>query len=243
MPNPFRKPEIVRDLIPRNFKPGRKSPYPIDAIWIHVMEGTMIGTHQHFRDPEAVASAHYGIGRDGSIEQYVDEADTAWHAGRVSDPTAPLVIERLPANPNGYSIGIEHEGSGKDEMTPEQRESSAWLIWDIHERRGVPIDRRHIIGHHESYRPKSCPGKIDVGALVAFVKAGGFTPAPVIVAEGGAPGAPRVVWSPSLRDYLIVTNVVSDAEWYFVPWKSVRDWPAGQRKAGSNLSEMPRGPK
>ena len=78
-----------------------------------------------------------------------------------------LVIDRLPANPNGYSIGIEHEGDGTHELTDLQRAASIALIRDIAARHGIPIDRTHVVGHHEIFAPKTCPGAIDVDALVA----------------------------------------------------------------------------
>jgi N-acetylmuramoyl-L-alanine amidase len=138
-----------------------------------VTEGNAASVVSWFNNPEASVSAHYMVRKDGVVEQFVHESDTAWHAGRVDHPTADLVIERLPANPNGYSIGIEHEGNGKEELTDAQRKASIDLIQDICMRRDIPQNRRHIVGHHEIYSKKTCPGAIDVDRLVRELCAAG----------------------------------------------------------------------
>ncbi|MCE3613275.1 N-acetylmuramoyl-L-alanine amidase, partial [Escherichia coli] len=74
-----------------NFTPGRTA--PIDTIVVHWMAGWLAGADQTFQDRVRQTSAHYGI-EDGTVHQYVKEADTAWHAGS------------FPAN--SRSIGIEH---------------------------------------------------------------------------------------------------------------------------------------
>jgi N-acetylmuramoyl-L-alanine amidase len=156
-----------------NHKAGRVSAFPVDLIVIHVTEGNADSVVSWFNSPSASVSAHYMVRKDGVVLQFVREADTAWHAGRVDHPTAELVIMRQPANPNGYSIGIEHEGDGHHELTDEQRKASIELIQDICMRRDIPANRRHIVGHHEIYQPKTCPGAINVDQLVADVCAAG----------------------------------------------------------------------
>jgi N-acetylmuramoyl-L-alanine amidase len=152
---------------------GRKSAFPVDLIVIHVTEGNATSVVSWFNSPEAQVSAHYMVRKDGIVEQFVREADTAWHAGRVDHPTAELVIQRSPANPNSYSIGIEHEGNGHEELTDPQRKASIELLQDICMRRDIPQNRRHIVGHHEIYSKKTCPGAIDVDRLVAELCAAG----------------------------------------------------------------------
>ncbi len=157
---------MISSPLAMNYGSGRRSPFPVDLIVIHVTEGDAGSVVSWFNDPRANVSAHYMVRKDGDVVQFVEEADTAWHAGRVFSPTASLVIDRSPANPNGYSIGIEHEGDGTHELTPEQRAASIALIQDIAARHHIPIDRTHIVGHHEIYAKKTCPGAIDVEALV-----------------------------------------------------------------------------
>lgn len=163
---------VSRTLLSINHGMGRKSAFPVDLIVIHVTEGDAASVRSWFNNPEANVSAHYLVRVDGVVEQFVSEADTAWHAGRVQGATAELVVDRSPANPNGYSIGIEHEGDGLHELTDVQRVASIALIRGICSRRGISINRRHIVGHHEIYAPKTCPGAIDVDRLVAEAAAG-----------------------------------------------------------------------
>jgi phospholipase C len=148
---------------------GRKG-YKPEAIVIHIMEGTLTGTDSWFSNPASAVSAHYGIGTNGEIHQYVDEKDTAWQAGRVNSPSWKNIKSSGPGafiNPNYYTIGIEHEGDQNSEWTEAMYNTSASLIQDICQRNNIPIDRDHIIGHHEIYSLKCCPGfKVDLNKLV-----------------------------------------------------------------------------
>lgn len=138
-----------------NFWDGRKG-YRPEAVVIHIMEGTLAGTDSWFASPASQVSAHYGIGKNGEVHQYVREADTAWHAGRVDAPVWTLIKSNV--NPNLYTIGIEHEGKHDDTWTDALKEASATLISAACERWHIPIDRNHVIGHYEidSKKP-NCP--------------------------------------------------------------------------------------
>src|SRR5271166_959556 len=65
---------------------------------LHIMEGTLAGTDSWFKNPSSQVSAHFGIGKDGTVYQWVDTAFVAWHV----------------ASDNGFAIGIEHEGNAGD---------------------------------------------------------------------------------------------------------------------------------
>lgn len=211
-----------------NFHKGRRWEGPVDQITIHVTEGSADSVLEWFGKSQSQVSAHYMVRKNGWIDQFVDEEDEAFHNGRVDHPTAPLVLQRLGQNPNGWSIGIEHEGDGTTDLTDAQRKSSIALIRDICTRHNIPVDRTHIVGHHEVYSLKTCPGKIDVNRLVAQVAMDSHPGSPDIE-------IPKVVWSNLLQDYLIVTRRVSNDEWYYVPLKSLG---AGSR-AGAPLSDFP----
>jgi N-acetyl-anhydromuramyl-L-alanine amidase AmpD len=73
----------------------------IDTIVVHstVIE-SLERTTVAFQNQESQVSAHFTIGRDGSIVQNVSTFDRAWHAGVSKDASGR-------ENLNHYSIGIE----------------------------------------------------------------------------------------------------------------------------------------
>jgi len=161
-----------------NFHQGRQGFSP-EAIVIHIMEGTLSGTDSWFASTISQVSAHYGIGKSGQVHQYVKEPDTAFHAGRVNAPSWSLIKQSGTAfiNPNLYTIGIEHEGNDESDWTDEMYDTSSSLIRDISGRWAIPLDRQHIIGHHEIYSLKTCPGnKVDLNKLIALAAGRAFQP-------------------------------------------------------------------
>lgn len=158
---------IIEDILPINFQKGRKGPYPPDMIVIHVTEGDYRSVRSWFKDPAASVSSHYMVTKTGDVYHFVHESDTAWANGRVDHPTSRLVLERPGVNPNWWTISIEHEGDGKHELTDPQRAATLDLIRDIQSRHHqITSDRKHIVGHHEIYSLKTCPGAISVDRLV-----------------------------------------------------------------------------
>ena len=97
----------------------------------------------------------------GQIYQHVPEAQIAWHAGIPAPYVwADNTKNQWPgSNPNAYSIGIEHEGYDDGQPWPDaQVHASAALVAWICARYAIPIDRAHVVGHHEIYSGHSCPG-------------------------------------------------------------------------------------
>lgn len=142
-----------------NFHRGRQGYKPL-AIVCHVMDGTLVGTDAWFQNPKSQVSAHYGVGKDGSIHQYVQEADEAWANGIVDHPTWAVLDQHPGVNPNLYTISIEHEGHSEDGLTEAQYQSSLWLQTEIVKRWGIPIDNNHIVGHNriDGVNRPNCPG-------------------------------------------------------------------------------------
>ena len=168
-----------------NFTLSRKT-YKPEAIVIHIMQGSLSGTDSWFDNKQSKVSAHYGVGKSGEVHRYVDEKNTAWHAGVITTPSWSLIKKvgsGLYINPNYYTIGIEHEGTVDSDWTEAMYESTSTLIAEISKRWNIPIDRNHIIGHHEIYAVKACPGnKVDFSKLIALAmskntpQAGQFVP-------------------------------------------------------------------
>lgn len=97
--------------------------YTITHITLHIMVGHLTGTDSVFSRPSSQASAHYGIGADGTIHQYVNEAD-----GSYSD--ANYVS-------NNSTVSIEHEGGMNGiPCTKSCMDASARLCADIARRQG-----------------------------------------------------------------------------------------------------------
>lgn len=106
--------------------------------------------HPYFQTIEgAEVSAHLLIERDGTITQFVNFSDRAWHAGRSSYLGRP--------NCNDYSIGIELEGSDFVAFTAEQYQVLAQVIAAIYQ--AYPRTQRHLTGHSDiAPKRKTDPG-------------------------------------------------------------------------------------
>jgi N-acetylmuramoyl-L-alanine amidase len=160
-----------------NFREGRPTAQMPLAIVIHIMDGTIAGTDEWFNNPVAQVSAHYGVSKTGDIHQYVDESDTAFHAGTVVNPTWPLI--KPSVNPNFYTIGIEHEGKADDVWPDAQLQASALLIADVAQRWDIQLNRDHVVKHHEIRASKTCPGTVDLDQLISMASSSA-TPSTVI---------------------------------------------------------------
>ena len=82
-------------------------------------------------DPERRVSAHYLIGRDGTVMQLVDEAARAWHAGEsrwggMSDL-------------NSASIGVELDNTGDEPFADAQIVALLALLDELRTRYRVPV--------------------------------------------------------------------------------------------------------
>jgi N-acetylmuramoyl-L-alanine amidase len=152
-----------------NFSPGR-SGYRPRAVVIHIMQGTLEDTDSWFATTRSQVSAHYGVAADGRVHQYVQEGDTAWHAGRIASPSWALL--KPGVNPNLYTIGIEHEGWSGRVWSDATMEASATLLGEIAKRWGIPLDRQHVVGHCDIYALKPfCPGTgVDLDALIRLAE-------------------------------------------------------------------------
>lgn len=104
-----------------NHYPTRNG-YTVTHITLHIMVGRLAGTDSVFQRPGG-ASAHYGIGANGQVHQYVGENQGAWSdANYVS---------------NNSTISIEHEGGMIGvPCTQTCMDTSASLIADIARRYG-----------------------------------------------------------------------------------------------------------
>ena len=160
-----------------NFRRGRHGFAP-KAIVIHIIVGSLESAGLTFGDPRSSVSAHYGVGKSGRVHQFVQETDTAFHAGTVVRATWRLIDPAV--NPNYYTVGIEHEGQPQDAWPDQQYRASAELVREIAGRWKIPLDRDHVIMHREIRASKTCPGSVDMDRLLREASAAPVQPAPPV---------------------------------------------------------------
>src|SRR5215467_12695592 len=111
----------------QNFRPQRAGSKP-EIIVVHRTGGSLAEIDARFLKAGTFCSAHYAIGADGAVHQYVEESDTAFHAGVVANPEWTL---KPGQNPNLYSIGIELAGTSGDSVADAQYAAAAELLAEI----------------------------------------------------------------------------------------------------------------
>jgi peptidoglycan hydrolase-like protein with peptidoglycan-binding domain len=138
-----------------NFRIGRAGFHP-EAIVIHRTGGTLAEIDARFHLANSFSSAHYAVGKNGDVQQYVEEQDTAFHAGIVVNATWTLI--KPGKNPNLYTIAIEEEGSAGEDLTDAQYEVTAALLAEIRQRWNITANSQHVVLHSEIRTDRDCPG-------------------------------------------------------------------------------------
>jgi N-acetyl-anhydromuramyl-L-alanine amidase AmpD len=113
--------------------PGRGTA-KVELVIVHSTEGgwnASVATLQN--DPNK--SAHYIIGTDGRLGQFITEDTTGWHAGNF--------------HYNQRGIGLEHVGYASQPFAEAQYEASAKLTAHLTTKYKIPRDRAHVIGHDQ----------------------------------------------------------------------------------------------
>lgn len=166
LPNPIPIPFPIewQDPASPNFKKGRTS-VP-DMIVIHIADGMKQSVIQQFKNPSTQVSSHLLVCQDGSYVQFVSTVDTAYCNGVLNQPVSELVLQRGQRNPNDYTISIETEGFGTNDILPAQYTALSTLVKFLSQKWNIPLDRTHVIGHREITGTKECPGRIDVERVI-----------------------------------------------------------------------------
>jgi hypothetical protein len=144
----------------------------IRGVVLHIMAGTLDGSDSWFRNPASQASAHFGVGKDGRIFQWVDTSDRAW----------------AQADGNRTWLSIEHEGQGGDTLTAKQLQATASIVAWMHKTHGVKLQNAespsgsgigwHGMGGSAWGGHTACPGTPIKNQRAAIIKAAGGNPAP-----------------------------------------------------------------
>lgn len=165
---------------PNNYDDSRA---PVDMIIIHHAASTVFDSiGQVFANAGRGASAHYGVGQNNNVDQYVPENKTAYHCGN------------YPVNQR--SIGIENvnsSGAPNWSISEATKNTLVELCADIVRRNpriGQLQHGRNLFGHKEvasPSKPTACPVTLisflpelarRVNERVAGGSGGGNTPAP-----------------------------------------------------------------
>jgi N-acetylmuramoyl-L-alanine amidase len=120
--------------------------------------GTALAT---LTNPQRKVSAHYLIGRDGTVTQLVDEASRAWHAGESWwGGTTDL---------NSASIGIELDNTGEEAFAEPQIVALLALLDELRTRYRIPS--ANFLGHGDI-----APGrKVDPSRLFPWQRLAGHS--------------------------------------------------------------------
>ncbi|HZH98533.1 MAG TPA: N-acetylmuramoyl-L-alanine amidase [Fimbriimonadaceae bacterium] len=147
MPDPWKDPGFNKILFVEGpHRDARPKDMVVDTVVVHAtVSPTLEGTTKWFMNPESKVSAHYTIGKDGSIMQHVSTFERAWHAGKSVDKEGREGV-------NSFSIGIElvNLNDGKDPYTRPQVEALYNIIAVM--KRRFPI--KYITSHEYIAVPK-----------------------------------------------------------------------------------------
>lgn len=152
-----------------NYTSGRQG-VKINKIIVHHAATTSFdGIAATFANPSRNASAHYGVGRNGAVDRYVDEGNIAWHCGNWAG--------------NQSSVGIENvnlTGAPAWQIADDTFGTLVELVRDIAKRNGLLplVVGRNLFGHKD-FMATACPGQL-YGRLqeLADKVNGGSSPAP-----------------------------------------------------------------
>lgn len=122
---------------------------------IHIMQGEDLGgCDSWFHNLAARVSAHFGVGRDGSADQWVELNEVAWACGEY----------------NEVSVSIEHAGFSGQRLSAAQLAKSIAIIRSLHKKypdvplvwtsdpQGTGVIAHGSLGVAGGNHP-SCPGK------------------------------------------------------------------------------------
>jgi N-acetyl-anhydromuramyl-L-alanine amidase AmpD len=121
---------------------NRRPQGEISAIVIHATaNSTLQGVIAWFNNPQAQASAHYTIDKDGTLVQHVQDSNRAWHAGVSS--------WQGRENLNDWSIGIElvNLNNGQDPFPESQHQANLNLVAHLASKYNVRPE--FILAHYD----------------------------------------------------------------------------------------------
>lgn len=143
--------------------PNKNSPrnHKIDTITIHCVVGQCSAERigEIFKPTSRQASSNYGIGYDGRIGLYVDEADRSWCSSNAANDNRAITIEVASDTTHPYAVNNKAYAALLDLVTDIcRRNGIKKLVWSTNKNERV----NHLNGCnmtvHRDYANKSCPG-------------------------------------------------------------------------------------
>ena len=139
---------------------GRRN-HVIDTVSIHCMAGnaSVETCGALFADPSRKASSNYGIGSDGRIALYVDEANRSWRTSSASNDHRAITIE--VANNGGapdWPVSDKAYAALLDLLTDIcRRNGIKKLLWRGDKSLIGQVDKQNMTVHRW-FAAKACPG-------------------------------------------------------------------------------------
>ena len=145
--------------------PNKTSPrnHKIDTITIHCMAGNLtIETCANvFAPTSRKASSNYGVGTDGRIGCYVDEADRSWCSSNRANDMRAITIE--VANDGGADTGWHVSGVAMNSLIKLvadvcKRNNIKKLVWSDNKDDRINHKNGCNMTVHRDFKNKACPG-------------------------------------------------------------------------------------
>lgn len=139
-----------------------KRNHVIDTITIHCMAGnaSVETCGALFANPSRKASSNYGIGSDGRIALYVDEANRSWCSSSSSNDNRAITIE--VANNGGtpdWPVSYKAYAALLDLVTDIcKRNGIKKLVWSTNKNDRINHKNGCNMTIHRDFSNKSCPG-------------------------------------------------------------------------------------
>lgn len=204
--NPFRKPVLysldkdfarfgltaaqARKIAGHKFD-GRQG-QSIEAVVLHIMEGTVAGSLSWWASGNADASSSVMVGKDGSLLRVIEDRHGPWTNGDVNQPTAKgkgLLDAIGWRNPNLASVTIEAEGYSGDAPTEAMVETICWMVTEWMSRHFLDLDDIYKHADINSVTRAGCPGAY-YDVVMKRLREAGKPPEPPGPAVPAWPGKP-----------------------------------------------------
>lgn len=140
----------------KKISPNSNNPrnHKIDKITIHHMAGNLSveGCGELFADPARQGSSNYGVGTDGRIALYVDEANRAWTSSNAENDHRAVTIE------------VANDGGAPNwHVSDKALAATIDLCVDICKRNGIKTlnftgDKNGNLTMHKYFAYTACPG-------------------------------------------------------------------------------------